>query len=99
MNRALDSKLIRTQDIPTVLNYVASNSDGLQILWEFYTENYQKLIGKISTIQLGTVLNNICSYFTNTSRKSEVIFELFFNVNCDKYLKIIKIKGRKIFEL
>ena len=72
LNRALDPKLIKTQDISTVLSAVASNSDGLQIVWEFYKENYQKLIGKLSTIQLGVVLNSLCNQFANTSRKQEV---------------------------
>jgi hypothetical protein len=35
---------VRTQDIVSVLNNIAANSDGIQILWDFYRDNYQNLI-------------------------------------------------------
>jgi len=72
LNRALDSRLVRTQDVVTILNYIAANSDGLQIVWDFYRENYVTLMGKLTNTQMGTVVNNICGYFSNDTRKQEV---------------------------
>ncbi|CAG2180961.1 unnamed protein product, partial [Oppiella nova] len=69
LDRSLDSKLVKTQDMVTLVNNLGANWDALQILWEYFKENHSKFQQKLSTIQLGSVFNNICSYFTNTTRK------------------------------
>ena len=44
LNTAFDEKVIRSQDFFTALSYIASNPVGLPILWEFYQENYEKIV-------------------------------------------------------
>ncbi|XP_062606091.1 endoplasmic reticulum aminopeptidase 1-like [Saccostrea cucullata] len=43
LNYALDSKIIKHQDIATVINYVGGNTDGRLLAWRFVQRNWQKL--------------------------------------------------------
>jgi hypothetical protein len=99
LNNVFDPKLIRTQDVVSVLNNIAANSDGIQILWDFYRDNYQKLIGILTTTQLGNVINNICGYFSDDTRKLEVFSKtcLKFEFSFNKFLTSLSL-GSKLFQ-
>ncbi|CAG2104288.1 unnamed protein product, partial [Medioppia subpectinata] len=74
LDLSLDVTKVRKQDYLSVLNYIISNPDGLQVIWDYYRNNYEKLLngGHLSVGQLGTVVNNICNYFNDETRKKEV---------------------------
>lgn len=46
LSTTFNENIIRSQDFFAVLSYIASNPDGLPILWEFYQENYEKIVDK-----------------------------------------------------
>ncbi|CAG2174421.1 unnamed protein product, partial [Oppiella nova] len=70
---SLDETKVRKQDFLSVFNNIIANPDGLQVMWDYYRDNYETLLNKhLSSGQMGTVVNNICNYFNDESRRKEV---------------------------
>ena len=72
LDYSLNETLVRKQDLLSVLNYIIANPEGLPVIWDYYRNNYTLLGQHLSESQLGTVVNNICNYFSDDIRRQEV---------------------------
>lgn len=46
MDQGLRGDIIRTQDLPHIIIYVAKNPSGYHLAWEFLKENWEKIVEK-----------------------------------------------------
>lgn len=46
LDQGLRGDIIKTQDLPHIILYVARNPSGYQLAWTFLKENWEKLVEK-----------------------------------------------------
>lgn len=70
---------VRLQDYFNVLSNIASNPEGLQMVWDYFQDNWTKLVQRftINNNYLGGAIKNICRHFKTEARLKEM--EKFFN--------------------
>lgn len=73
---AKDESIIRSQDYFTVLQNIASNKNGEQLVWNFVRENWTYLVDRftLNDRYLGRMVKSITSKFATEERKNEVIW-------------------------
>uniref|UniRef100_A0A1W7RAZ8 Aminopeptidase n=1 Tax=Hadrurus spadix TaxID=141984 RepID=A0A1W7RAZ8_9SCOR len=71
---AMDESKIRSQDFFTCLMYIAGNSVGRPIIWDFLRYSWPKLIERftVDDSNLGEIVKVICSHFTTDYDLQEI---------------------------
>ncbi|KAK3929260.1 Glutamyl aminopeptidase [Frankliniella fusca] len=75
---AKDESVIRSQDYFTVLSYIAENPNGIDLVWNFYREQYEYLVNRFTLNDrvFGRFISRIATKFDTTDRLNEM--EAFF---------------------
>ncbi|OTF81290.1 aminopeptidase-like protein, partial [Euroglyphus maynei] len=78
LNHSLDTTYIRTQDFFTFLSYMADNSIGLDLAWDFYRDHYTEIQQRfgMDDSEVGRAVYRFAFHFTTEKRREEVM-ELF----------------------
>lgn len=78
LNNSLDTNYLRTQDFFTFLAYMADNSIGLDLAWNFYREHYPEIQQRygMDDSDVGRAVYRFAFHFTTDKRRQEVM-ELF----------------------
>lgn len=87
---AKDETVIRSQDYFTVLQNIAANKLGEQLVWDFVRENWTYLVDRftLNDRYLGRMIKLITSRFASEERKSEVIYFSIHNFNAIYYFNM-----------
>ncbi|XP_008053236.1 endoplasmic reticulum aminopeptidase 2 [Carlito syrichta] len=78
----MEGKVIKTQDLAALLQAIARNPKGQQLVWNFVRENWTHLLKKfgLGSIAMRTIISGTTSHFSSKDELQEV--KLFF-----EYLK------------
>lgn len=71
LDQGLRGDIIKTQDLPHIILYVARNPSGYQLAWTFLKENWEKLVEKF---ELGS--NSIATIVTGVTNKYSTRLQL-----------------------
>ncbi|XP_068523959.1 endoplasmic reticulum aminopeptidase 1 [Anas acuta] len=71
LDQGLRGDIIKTQDLPHIIMYVARNPSGYQLAWTFLKENWEKLVEKF---ELGS--NSIATIVTGVTNKYSTRLQL-----------------------
>lgn len=82
---ATETQIIKGQDYFTVLQNIAANRYGEDLVWNYVRENWDKLVERFTLNErtLGRMIPSITARFTTKTRLTEVFICNFFN---SKYL-------------
>lgn len=74
----MDGKVIKTQELPTLLYMIARNPEGQQLAWNFVRENWTQLLKKfeLGSFAMRTIISGTTSQFSSEDELQEV--KLFF---------------------
>jgi hypothetical protein len=70
----MDTRFVSNSDFTSLMQNLAANYNGLPIVWDFYQNNYEALVRKLSSNQLANVITSICGYFSTVDQRTEVLF-------------------------
>ncbi|NXT76184.1 ERAP1 aminopeptidase, partial [Zapornia atra] len=79
MDQGLRGDIIRTQDLPHIITFVARNPSGYQLAWTFLKENWDKLVKKfeLGSNTLAHIVSGVTSQYSTRSQLAQV--EEFFS--------------------
>jgi hypothetical protein len=78
LERSLDDRKVSVSDFVSLVGYLAGNTVSRQMIWDFYKDNYDMLSRKLDTTQIGNLLSTFCGYFSDSTKKKEVL--VFTNI-------------------
>ena len=64
--------MVSVANFVTLLQTLVYNSEGLPIVWQFFKDNYEMLIRKLSSNQLSNVFDSICQYFGDNVKRVDI---------------------------
>ncbi|KAM6229993.1 endoplasmic reticulum aminopeptidase 1 [Porphyrio hochstetteri] len=74
MDQGLRGDIIRTQDLPHIIIFVARNPSGYQLAWMFLKENWDKLVKKfeLGSSTLAQIVSGVTSQYSTRSQLAQV---------------------------
>lgn len=80
---ATETQIIKGQDYFTVLQNIAANRYGEDLVWNYVRENWDKLVERFTLNErtLGRMIPSITARFTTKTRLTEVFINNFFSLS------------------
>lgn len=80
---ATETQIIKGQDYFTVLQNIAANRYGEDLVWNYVRENWDKLVERFGLNErtLGRMIPSITARFTTKTRLTEVFINNFFSLS------------------
>ncbi|OPJ90285.1 hypothetical protein AV530_000254 [Patagioenas fasciata monilis] len=74
MDQGLRGDIIRTQDLPHIIVYVAKNPSGYHLAWEFLKENWEKIVEKfeLGSRSVAGIVTGVTSRYSTRSHLAQV---------------------------
>ncbi|XP_064902636.1 endoplasmic reticulum aminopeptidase 1 isoform X1 [Columba livia] len=74
MDQGLRGDIIRTQDLPHIIIYVAKNPSGYHLAWEFLKENWEKIVEKfeLGSNSVAGIVAGVTSRYSTRSHLAQV---------------------------
>uniref|UniRef100_A0A8C6XE13 Aminopeptidase n=1 Tax=Naja naja TaxID=35670 RepID=A0A8C6XE13_NAJNA len=74
MDQALQGDIIKTQELPSIINSVGRNPYGYQLAWKFLKENWQKLVKKfdLGSHSLAYMITGLTNQYSTKEQLAEV---------------------------
>ncbi|XP_010196291.2 endoplasmic reticulum aminopeptidase 1 [Colius striatus] len=74
MDQGLRGDIVRTQDLPHIVMYVAKNPSGYHLAWMFLKENWEKLVEKfeLGSNSISSIVTDVTSWYSTRSQLAQV---------------------------
>ncbi|NXX73889.1 ERAP1 aminopeptidase, partial [Urocolius indicus] len=74
MDQGLRGDIVRTQDLPHIMMYVARNPSGYHLAWMFLKENWEKLVEKfeLGSSLISSIVTHVTSWYSTRSQLAQV---------------------------
>lgn len=74
LDQGLRGDIIKTQDLPHIIVYVARNPSGYQLAWRFLKENWEKLVEKfeLGSSSIATIVTGVTNQYSTRLQLAQV---------------------------
>ncbi|KAI6058561.1 Endoplasmic reticulum aminopeptidase 1 isoform X1 [Aix galericulata] len=74
LDQGLRGDIIKTQDLPHIIVYVARNPSGYQLAWMFLKENWEKLVEKfeLGSSSIATIVTGVTNQYSTRLQLAQV---------------------------
>ncbi|NXJ98090.1 ERAP1 aminopeptidase, partial [Corythaixoides concolor] len=74
MDQGLRGDIIRTQDLPSIIVFVAKNPSGYHLAWTFLKENWEKVVEKfeLGSNSVAGIVTGVTSRYSTSSQLAQV---------------------------
>ncbi|XP_050768751.1 endoplasmic reticulum aminopeptidase 1 [Gymnogyps californianus] len=74
MDQGLRGDIVRTQDLPHIIVYVARNPSGYHLAWMFLKENWEKIVEKfeLGSTSVASIVTGVTSQYSTRSQLAQV---------------------------
>ncbi|NXC14016.1 ERAP1 aminopeptidase, partial [Corythaeola cristata] len=74
MDQGLRGDIIRTQDLPSIIVFVAKNPSGYHLAWTFLKENWEKVVEKfeLGSNSIAGIVTGVTSRYSTSSQLAQV---------------------------